>query len=139
LYAIGYVYELGNAFPQFDVCANVSGPCDWLRNLPITDEGRWNSGNYEYPAGLLQPGVELGEDWNAIAASLHNEADRTGDYDTADRLLSDVACKAIILVARSGAIPNPLDVDYNISSVDDRTAVISARHHRIIAALQNGG
>ena len=69
LLAIGYVFELGNNSPQFDLCANVSGSRDFVHDFD--DEDRWNSGDYEYPAGLLDSRCELGSEWNAANKELH--------------------------------------------------------------------
>src|SRR5689334_2790496 len=78
LCAIGYVFELWNNSPQFDLCANTdryfrNSMAQYERNSPQTvhEEIRWNSGDYEFPAGLLHR-EELGPEWLAESARLHD-------------------------------------------------------------------
>ena len=136
--AVGYVFELSNAYSQFDICANITGSCDWLHKLPATDDDRWNSGDFEYPAGLLKPGLELGEEWAVFFATIHQTAELTGTYDSAKNTLVEIRCKSIALVASTGIIVSLLRVDYNVASVDDPCSIVAVRHRQILRAIEYG-
>jgi hypothetical protein len=68
LCAVGYVLELGQPPPlAFYLCANTRRYFDrtmakYRERWPDTpaDNIRWNSGDYEFPAGLLDPRDEMG-------------------------------------------------------------------------------
>src|SRR6185436_13345909 len=79
--AIGYTFELGNASPAFHLCANSREylartlEC-YRREWPNRDLGsvRWNSGDYQFPAGLLPVAEELAPEWASEAEKFHNLA-----------------------------------------------------------------
>ena len=58
--AVGFVFELWNETGQFDICANtstflentISTSTEQWPDLTDNDEIRWNSGDFEFPAGL---------------------------------------------------------------------------------------
>lgn len=125
LTAVGYVFELWNLSPQFDLCANI-GPRQDER-----DEVRWNSGDYEFPAGLLNTVDELGPEWTQINERLHKAAegqDRDGDVY---RGLIEISCGALVDLSKSGLICNPSRLDFNVSEVDDSLDVVVARNRTI--------
>jgi hypothetical protein len=123
--AVGYVFELWNASPQFDLCADV-GTQDDQR-----EEVRWNSGDYEFPAGLLGVADELGSEWTEISARLHQSAeDQTGDGEIY-RGLIDISCRALVDLARSGVLGDPTRLDFNVSEVGDDLAVVIVRNRLI--------
>ncbi|MGE0757213.1 MAG: hypothetical protein AB7O38_09340 [Pirellulaceae bacterium] len=135
LLAIGYVFELGNNSPQFDLCANVSGDRDFLHEFD--DEDRWNSGDYEYPAGLLDSKNELGAEWDLENRQLHALANDPDRYAAIYAGIVDVACNSLIELAFRDVIPSPLAVDYNVSEVGDDLSVVASRHALILNAVQN--
>ncbi len=135
LLAIGYVFELGNNSPQFDLCANVSGDSDFLHEL--TNEDRWNSGDYEYPAGLLDPANELGDEWNSENERLHSLANEDDNFTAIYTGIISIACNSLMELARRHIFPNPLALDYNISEVGDDLSLVATRHALILNSLQS--
>src|SRR6185369_8709791 len=123
--AVGYVFELWNASPQFGLCANVGTQHDQRRDI------RWNSGDYTFPAGLLGEVNELGSEWTEISARLHQSAeDQDGDGEIY-RGLIDISCRAIVDLARSGAFSDPTRLDFNVSEVSDDLEAVIARNRLI--------
>jgi hypothetical protein len=123
--AIGYVFELWNASPQFDLCANVGSRHD------DREEIRWNSGNYQFPAGLLGTIDELGAEWVQISYRLHQAAEDQEGHGEVYRGLIDISCRALIDLARSGLFGDPARLDFNVSEVGDSTDVVSTRSRSI--------
>ncbi|HBJ84161.1 MAG TPA: hypothetical protein DDZ88_09895 [Verrucomicrobiales bacterium] len=128
--AIGYVFELWNASPQFDLCANVGARHD------EREEVRWNSGDYKFPAGLLSSVDELGTNWTQISERLHQAAaDQDGDGEVYQGLIG-IACRALVDLARSGLFGDPTRLDFNVSEVSDSTDVVVARNRSIHEQLK---
>ncbi len=125
LIAIGYVFELWNLSPQFDLCGNI-GAC---HSEP--HEVRWNSGDYRFPAGLLNIVDELGTEWTQITQRLHQAAegqDRSGEVY---RGLIEISCGALVDLSRSGLFEDSARLDFNVSEVDDSWEVVVARNRTI--------
>jgi hypothetical protein len=135
LLAIGYVFELGNNSPQFDLCANVSGDRDFIHDFD--DEDRWNSGDYEYPAGLLGTKSELGAEWDSENRKLHALANDPDRYTATYAGIVEIACNSLIELAIRDALPCPLAIDYNVSEVGDDLSIVASRHTLILNAIQN--
>ena len=134
LLAIGYVFEFGNNSPQFDLCANVSGSRDFVHEF---DDGRWNSGDYEYPAGLLDSRTELGNEWIAANEKLHAIASDDQNFPTIYDGTVRISCNSIIDLATRGVLPSPLELDYNVSEVGDDLALVASRHEFILNAIKS--
>lgn len=135
LLAIGYVFELGNHSPQFDLCANVSGSRDFVHELD--DDDRWNSGDYEYPAGLLDSRTELGNEWNAASAKLHAIASDEQSFPAIYDGIVTISCNSLIGLATRGVLPSPLELDYNVSEVGDDLSLVASRHELILNAIKS--
>jgi len=128
--AIGYVFELWNASPQFDLCANVGSRHDEREDV------RWNSGDYQFPAGLLGAVDELGAEWVQISERLHQAAkDQDGDGEVY-RGLTDISCRALVDLARSRLFVDPTRLDFNVSEVGDFTDVVITRNRSIHEQLK---
>jgi hypothetical protein len=129
LCAIGYVFELGNESPQFDLCAdtrsNRKRSPDWA--LP---DVRWNSGNYEFPAGLSNCS-ELGSEWNAEANKLHALAEDEQKYDAVYKGLVRLGCVVLVELAREGFLGEWRVLDFNVSEVGDPIKLVAARDAKI--------
>lgn len=132
LLAVGYVFELWNAGPQFDLVAHIG--------QPIQTEYRWNSGEYSFPAGLLNAVDELGSEWTAIIDRLHSEAqaqEEGGPESEIYKGLIDISCSAMVRLARSGIFGAIERLDFNVSEVNDPLEVVRARNDLIHAQLQS--
>lgn len=125
LIAVGYVFELWNASPQFDLCANVGAQHDQREEI------RWNSGDYIFPAGLLGAVDELGSDWQQIMDQLHQSAQDQETDGEIYRGLIDICCKSMAELAKSGEFTNPALLDFNVSEVNDDLNEVIARNHSI--------
>lgn len=125
LIAIGYVFELWNASPQFDLCANVGAQHDQREEI------RWNSGDYMFPAGLLGVVDELGEEWQQIMDRLHQSAEDQQANGEIYRGLITICCDSMAELANSGEFSNPLLLDFNVSEVNDNLDKVIARNHSI--------
>lgn len=135
LLAIGYVFELGNNSPQFDLCANVSGRRDFVHEFD--DDDRWNSGDYEYPAGLLDSKCELGSEWNAATKELHAIANDDDSFSAIYDGIVGISCNSLIDLAVRGVLPCPLTLDYNVSEVGDDLSLVASRHTMILNAIKS--
>jgi hypothetical protein len=135
LCAIGYVFELGNESPQFDLCAdtwsNRKRSPDW--ELP---DARWNSGNYEFPAGLSSYS-ELGSEWNDVAGLLHNTAEKERYFDAVYKGLVRIGCEVLVELARGGFLGDWQLLDFNVSEVGDSIEVVSARNAKIKKLIES--
>jgi len=127
--AIGYVFELRNVSPRFDLCANV-GECHDER-----EEVRWNSGDYTFPAGLLGSVHELGSAWTQINDHLHEAAQEEEEDGEIYRGLVAISCRSLVGLARLGLLGNSARLDFNVSEVYDPLAVVIARNRAIHAQL----
>lgn len=135
LLAIGYVFELGNISPQFDLCANVSGSRDFVHKFD--DDDRWNSGDYEYPAGLLDPRTELGNEWNTANVKLHSIASDDHSFSEIYDGIVRISCNSLIDLATRDVLPTPLSLDYNVSEVGDELPLVASRHALILNAIKS--
>ena len=130
LVAVGYVFELWNAGPQFDLVGHVGAT--------IKEENRWNSGEYAFPAGLLNGVDELGSEWTAIMERLHTEAEaqeEDGEEGAVYKGLIDVSCAAMVRLARSGLFGSAERLDFNVSEVNDPLEIVRERNDLIHAQL----
>ncbi len=134
LLAIGYVFELGNSSPHFDLCANVSGGREFVDDFE--DDDRWNSGDYEYPAGLLDSESELGDEWNAANEKLHAIARDEHSFLDIYNGIVRISCDSLIDLAIRGVLPSPLSLDYNVSEVGDDLSLVASRHTLILNAIR---
>ena len=135
LLAIGYVFELGNNSPQFDLCANITGSRDSVEDLD--DDDRWNSGDYEYPAGLLDSSNELGNEWNTAVEKLHEIANDAHSFPEIYNGIVRISCNSLIDLATRGVLPSPLALDYNVSEVGDDLQLVASRHASILDAIKS--
>ncbi len=133
--AIGYVFELGNSSPQFDLCANVSGSRDFVHEFD--DDDWWNSGDYKVPAGLLDSGTELGNEWRAANLKLHTIAGNGHSFSKIYDGIVSISCKSLIDLATRDVLPNPMSLDYNVSEVGDELPLVASRHAMILNAIKS--
>jgi hypothetical protein len=121
--AAGFVFTLDNVTPQLDLCAHL-GP------LADDEDERWNSGDYDFPAGLTGARRELGPAvWDAVVA-LHAAA-RAGDRDAVYRAIV-AACGEVLLDLQDEGVL-PAGIDLNVSEVGDPSSVVAARGERLRA------
>lgn len=142
LCAIGYVFELGNANPQFDLCADTERHRREVEHAyrakwPDTDMEaiRWNSGEYQCPAGLGTAPDELGIEWCRISALLHETALDDEHLDEVYTGIIRICCDALVVLAKRGALGDWTDLDFNVSETLDDIAVVKERHAMIRAAI----
>lgn len=139
LTAIGYVFELWNSVPQFNLCANtkkyfvlkMKGEKD-INNI------RWNSWNYEFPAGILWVN-EFWEKWNLFYNQTHNFIlSSKNDFQLLhdnfqyvyDNLI-EICTLVFIKLLKSDLFINPLLLDYNISEYSDDISLVIDRNNYI--------
>ncbi len=125
LIAIVYVFELWNASPQFDLCANVGDQHD------PREEIRWNSGDYIFPAGLLGVVDELGSKWQQIIEHLHRSAQDQDADGEIYRGLIEISCRSMAELANLGKFSDSSLLDFNVSEVNDDLGLVIARDHSI--------
>jgi hypothetical protein len=134
LCAVGYEFEFGQPEPSFFLCANTlryrgqssaGGSGD--------DDARWNSGEYEFPAGLLDPQDELGPDWNRVMVDLHRLTEHGEEETLLDAYngLVHICCQTLAELARDGLFGDWTEIDFNVSSVDDSVRTVKQRDRLI--------
>jgi hypothetical protein len=142
LAAIGFVFEFWNVSSQFDLCAELRSTR--ANQEPLDGDDRWNSGNYEYPAGLTATAAELGSDWEAVSDELHELAGDEPDSREAKSVyegLIAICCDVLTDLALEGLFGDPAVVDFNVSEVNDAVSKVKARDQEIrrrIAESQAG-
>jgi hypothetical protein len=142
LSAIGYTFELGNNSPAFSLCANTRD--NYLRaveeyRVRWPDIGpetvRWNSGDYQFCAGLCDDANELGIEWNSEYELLHH---RVIDDVTAREVyvgLIRICSHVLATLAQQGALGNWQNIDFNIAEHDDSPELIRQRHQEVLALI----
>jgi hypothetical protein len=126
--AVGFVFALDNVTPQLDLCTHL-GP------LADDEDERWNSGDYEFPAGLTGARRELGPAvWDAVVA-LHASA-RAGDRDAVYRAIV-AACGEVLLDLQTEGVL-PAGIDLNVAEVGDPSPVVAARGEQLRDRTRRG-
>jgi hypothetical protein len=116
--AVGYVFELRNHTPQLDLCAHF-GP------VAEDEDERWNSGDFDCPAGLTDAHRELGpEVWTAVT-ELHAAAAHEPVGGPTQQAITWACCTALLQLRAEGLIP--AGADLVVSEVSEPTAVVAAR------------
>jgi hypothetical protein len=127
LLAIGFVFELWNNTPQFDLCAHTG-------DEPSEDpEVRWNSGDYSFPARLLGLRDELGPEWTAINTHLHQLAKNEDESGEIYQGLIDISIQTMIALKQEGFFGKATHLDFNISEVGDALETVRERNQMIHA------
>lgn len=125
LLAIGFVFELWNNTPQFDLCAHTG-------DEPSEDpEVRWNSGEYSFPAGLLGVRDELGPEWTAINTHLHQLAKNEDTSGEIYQGLITISCQTMALLKQEGLFGDATALDFNIAEVGDPVEKVQERNRLI--------
>lgn len=128
LTGVGYVFALWNVTPQLDLCANTSEPSD-------DEEERFNSGDYEFPAGLTGKARELGAAWWKALSALHALAAKEGDNDKKKsavyRGLVTLVGTVLLDLRAEGFFPD--EVDFNVSEAGDDSEIVAKRHKMLKA------
>lgn len=127
LRGVGYVFELWNVTPQLDLCAHVS-------ELADDPEERFNSGDYDFPAGLTGPGKarELGPKWCSALDELHSLAEEEAEArreGSVYRGLIALTGTVLLDLLAEGLVPD--EVDLNVSEVGDNSEKVAARHEML--------
>ncbi len=126
LTALGFVFTLYNASPQLDLCAHTTA-------LAEDDEERWNSGDYDFPAGLTGASGELGPAVLAEVARLHALAATEPPRGPAYQGLVAL-CGAVLLDLRAdGLVPSCIDL--NVAEVGDDVDIVASRHAALVAGV----
>jgi hypothetical protein len=138
LCSVGYVFELGNASPAFFLCADTR---TYRSQCPDaeTDEARWNSGGFEYPAALLSL-HELGPEWADEVARLPSLAEDASHFREVYDGLITICCEALAELAPTGLFGDWTQVDFNVSEVGDPIERVRERdrHIRQLLAAKAG-
>jgi len=125
LLAIGFVFELWNNTKQFDLCAHTG-------DEPSEDpEVRWNSGDYDYPAGLMGLRDELGPEWTAINTRLHQLAAKEDETGEIYQGLITISCQTMALLKQEGLFGDATELDFNIAEVGDSIEKVQERNRMI--------
>jgi hypothetical protein len=142
--AIGYIFELGNAHEQFDLCANTRSfyiqhaaeyrSAKYRGEFPnlSEEEIRWNSGDYEFPAGL--PGDSYRTawfPWSRVSEQLHQIAECDLNSDAVHNGLIRIGCESIAEIAQRGLLGDWSTIDFNVASVDCSIQSIMNRDREI--------
>jgi hypothetical protein len=122
--AVGYVFALHNVHPQLDLCAHL-GP------LPDDDDERWNSGDFDFPAGLTGARGELGPAVAAAVAQLHAAARGQPPRGPAYQQITEACCAALLQLRAEGLIP--ASADLNVAEVGDPSEAVAARGAHLAA------
>jgi hypothetical protein len=129
--ALGFVFALHNVSPQLDLCAHL-GP------LPEDEEERWNSGDYDFPAGLSGARGELGAAWSAAMAALHAAAAGEGPRGPVYQQIVSLLGQVLLDLRAEGLVPE--GVDLNLAEVGDPEDLVARRHAQLRAGrLPDGG
>ncbi|WP_459557627.1 hypothetical protein [Lacunimicrobium album] len=133
LCAIGFSFEFGSEYPNFQLCANTRQFFDesqsmYRRDWPQADllEVRWNSGDYQYPSGLLDS-HELGVEWNKKLVELNliaqqiltlSEDLKAIIYQEFMQGVYDISMAAMAAIAKEGTLGDHKRLDFNIADID---------------------
>lgn len=117
--AIGFILTLYNVTPQLDLCAHL-GP------LSDDEEERWNSGDYDFPAGLTGERYELGATFYTRLAELHTLARNEDHHGPIYRGLIELCALVLFDLRDEGLIPRGIDL--NLSEVGDSWERVAERH-----------
>ena len=120
--ALGFVFELYNATPAFELCAHL-GP------LADDEEERWNSGDYDFPAGLSGVRHELGPSFYARFSELHAQAQEEPHHGPVYQGLLELCVQVLRDLRAEGIVPSAIDL--NVSEVGDPADVVAKRHAAI--------
>lgn len=141
LCAIGYTFELSNASPAFDLVANTRAHFQkhvkesLAKGYPgVTEEGlRWNSGDYEFCAGILGENDEMGKMWAHESAKLH-KLSRSDDFTIIALVyegIVSIACETLAELALAGVLGDWKKLDFNVAEYCDKIEVIKQRDKEI--------
>jgi hypothetical protein len=120
--ALGFVFELYNVTPAFALCAHL-GP------LADDEDERWNSGDYDFPAGLSGVRHELGPAFHGRFAALHAQAQGEPHHGPIYQGLIELCMQVLRDLRGEGLVS--ADVDLNVSEVGDPSDVVAKRHAAI--------
>jgi len=140
--SVGFTFELGNAHPAFDLCANTRRDFEeamarYGRDWPETteEEIRWNSGDFKWCAGLPGPGPSVGPDWEAEYNRIHyfldDHPDRDRLYVDFERNLINICCTALAVLAVRGAFGDWTAIDFIVQGYDENWTGAKARDQEI--------
>jgi len=139
--AVGFVIELGSEGTYMEPCADTRAHRkvvwkDYSLKYPhmTKDEMRWNSGEYEFPAGLLRHD-ELGPAWAQVAEALQRTAGGGASEEVCRGLIS-LCCDTIVTLSAEGAFGNWADLDFNVAEVEEPTDVVKERDAAIRRRLR---
>lgn len=120
--ALGFVFALYNVTPAFDLCAHL-GP------LAEDEDERWNSGDYDFPAGLSGAHHELGPTFFARFSELHAQAQTEPHHGPIYRGIVELCMQVLRDLRLEGLVPS--NIDLNVSEVGDPSDVVAKRHSAI--------
>ena len=143
--AIGYVFELWNCYPSFDLVANTRdyyqrSITEYRRKWPDSDttddEFRWNSGNFQYPACLII-GNELGPEWESESERLHALAAVEEHFDEVHTGIVRICTGSLVALAQRGVFGDFNTIDFIVQEYDDRWSTVKERDLTIHRLLQS--
>jgi hypothetical protein len=141
LSAIGFTFELWNHSPAFNLCANTHTYFRAVKERyrtewPNTDceQLRWNSGDYEFCAGLLTDPNELGAEWESEYIRLHELANENLHSRDIYEGLVRISCCALAKLVNCGMIGKWNVIDFNVAEYGDDIDLIKDRD-RIVRSL----
>ena len=105
--------------PQLNLCAHV----DELVDDP---EERWNSGDYDFPAGLSEEPHELGAAWWTALEALHAAAADEPEHGPVYQGLVALCSSVLLDLRREGLVPDGIDL--NVAEVGDDVDLVATRH-----------
>lgn len=139
LCAIGYVFELPNQNPQFDLCADTHAHrARCLAKGSLDESDRWNSGCYEHPARITRR-AEFEKPWDEVVARLHKMAGDRALYQAVYDGLVKISCQALAEIAASGLVGDWTKMDFNVSEVCDEVEIVAARDQEIRRLIRAKG
>lgn len=141
--SIGYVFEFGRGQLEFDLCANTSrNQTAALESLGMNftegtkDYVRWNSGDFDFPAGVSDLFGGFSEEWYdeliRINQLAETESNRTAVYDG----IVEICCQALADFARREVIEDWRQLDFNVSDLLDDVEVVKNRDKYIRSIIE---
>jgi hypothetical protein len=148
LAAIGYVFEFGRGQLCFDLCANTArhakaSLAEFLAKWPdaTADEVRWNSGDYDYPAGVQDRFGGWSTAWWNELSRLDRLAADAGQSQDIHAGIAEICCEVLAELANREVLGVWSVMDFNVAALLDDIEQVKQRdaHIRNLILVQRAG
>jgi hypothetical protein len=130
--AIGFVYEFGRGQLYFDMCANTAG--NFRAQFPdgvVDDEGRWNSGDYDYPGGVSDHYGDWSRTWWEELSRLDHIAKDKEQFTGLHERVAEICCAVLVELAKRGVFSDWSTIDFNVAALLDDVQLVIQRNEGI--------